>query len=839
MTITDKRNAYHVLKIDKNTATKDIRKAFTAWKKARKGKSVKKGAGTDNKRKRSEERSDNDRADKKRDDKEHSEERSASDDDSDDTETEQSYEILSNEEKRAKYDETLKMNKKQILEKIHKHCYNTDKDAASITGKAFNKLNVEQLRRIYIVYDVPQSHKILHEIPEDAPDKPKGFCLEENTLIYMWKAHQKKNHMGQSTPWANPTTRAPFSKELGREIAERKDIRNVELLTAIDTNNMKRIEYLLKHGVSPNFTVDTISKTPLLNHAIKESKPIQVIDALLKAGATPNYSDVNGMSSFLCTRNYKGTEEDKNKLLELLKTHGADANAQLRAAILANNIDGINDLIFIFGADIRHRHEGHDVLSLAAFATQHGPALLRTLLDLGASTSNTYNVQNKIHTILTVIFKFQKPGYLHLAETLIERDPQLILKHGSAGPPITIAITSKNNVMFDWCIDHGANINIIDDSHRTVLIHAIQYGTEHMVDVLLAKGQEVNAMDVGRDTALHFAILTKNIDIVRKLLGAGADINIQNSKGNTPMHYTFAYHQYEITKLLAQRGANLVLRNNNRQYAIQLCMKDERIELFKFLVEEYRKQVQPADYDIKILFDACRSKCSQAILTLLQAGFDPTIRDNATAESTLTYAIHAGHGRDVLDALIKHGADINWLYHDQRDLLMCAVLDDNIDAIQFLLQRGASVHHRDVDGVTSLHLACSIGHEDTVFMLLQAHSDPNAKSNTNSTPLMYAAEVLHDNVISMLLHAGADPNIKDNSHHTAIYYTLKNNVEEQQIEFQKKCIRVLLESGATMTPVVRERVMGLGIDVPPQQHAGKSQKTKKIPKPIAAKVKTK
>ena len=57
------------------------------------------------------------------------------------------------------------------------------------------------------------------------------------------------------------------------------------------------------------------------------------------------------------------------------------------------------------------------------------------------------------------------------------------------------------------------------------------------------------------------------------------------------------------------------------------------------------------------------------------------------------------------------------------------------EAVEILLNAGASVHARDDGGLIPLHNACSFGHAEVVSLLLRAGADPNARDNWSYTPL--------------------------------------------------------------------------------------------------------
>jgi ankyrin repeat protein len=79
-------------------------------------------------------------------------------------------------------------------------------------------------------------------------------------------------------------------------------------------------------------------------------------------------------------------------------------------------------------------------------------------------------------------------------------------------------------------------------------------------------------------------------------------------------------------------------------------------------------------------------------------------------------------------------------------------------AVSRLLDRGAAVDARAVDGTTALHWAVRADRLDTVRALLESGADASAADHYGVTPLYLAAENGNVDVIAALLEAGADAN---------------------------------------------------------------------------------
>jgi len=86
-----------------------------------------------------------------------------------------------------------------------------------------------------------------------------------------------------------------------------------------------------------------------------------------------------------------------------------------------------------------------------------------------------------------------------------------------------------------------------------------------------------------------------------------------------------------------------------------------------------------------------------------------------------------------------------------RTLLMVAVEEANLPAIELLVARGASLDLRDEQGVTALALAAEMGFQEAVEMLLAAGANPNLHDLSGMTPLDVADEHGAHDISALLL----------------------------------------------------------------------------------------
>ena len=191
----------------------------------------------------------------------------------------------------------------------------------------------------------------------------------------------------------------------------------------------------------------------------------------------------------------------------------------------------------------------------------------------------------------------------------------------------------------------------------------------------------------------------------------------------------------------------------------------------------------------------------------------------------------------VAELLHQHGAVIKLASYNTRTLLV----DGCIDAVQWLLDRGASVNLQQNDGwvsspdvtmqfgyhaiinaaikhgVSPLHLAHNS--PETMQLLIQRGADVNARNNNNLTPLHLASARGRTKSMELLIRHGANVNARDKENSTPLHLVMivsvgyvqlftQHRADNQQDDFpwlglmkdtSAEAVEVLAQHGADVT----------------------------------------
>ncbi len=163
----------------------------------------------------------------------------------------------------------------------------------------------------------------------------------------------------------------------------------------------------------------------------------------------------------------------------------------------------------------------------------------------------------------------------------------------------------------------------------------------------------------------------------------------------------------------------------------------------------------------------------------------------------LVAALCRNHFR-VAELLLEYGGNVD-VRDTRKQTALHKTIDRHdevaIDAVRFLLERGADVNARRDDLWTPLHLAVNIGELTMTRMLLDHQADVNSRNDDGQAPLhlLSRRETSQDeddgfDIAKLLLERGANVNEKDKDNATPLHLASYNK--------RLKIVRVLLDHGA-------------------------------------------
>ena len=272
--------------------------------------------------------------------------------------------------------------------------------------------------------------------------------------------------------------------------------------------------------------------------------------------------------------------------------------------------------------------------------------------------------------------------------------------------PFPTSCAPCNILLVQAIIDHGANVNAMNNRGQTALWFACCSGQMEFVKILLDAGSDSNIADKNGESCLHAAVYGScNAETIQNIIDHGALVNAANKDGATALLLACGSAQSKIVNVLlkAKADPNIPDRHGDaslHQATAANCSKETLQELMEYgaNVNAVNKKGRTA------LLLNCSYGQMDSVEALLRAGADPNIIDEV-GYSCIFAAVDGHCGKHTLRALIDHGAHVDAKRKDGTNALLCACRTGQSESVKFLLEAGAEANVVKPDGNTCLHIA--------------------------------------------------------------------------------------------------------------------------------------
>ena len=335
----------------------------------------------------------------------------------------------------------------------------------------------------------------------------------------------------------------------------------------------------------------------------------------------------------------------------------------------------------------------------------------------------------------------------------------------------------------------GSSLEARDDKGQTVLFHAVKGKQHAVIEWLTGKGRaNVQAVDKQGLTALHVAAQACDVKSAEILLKHNADVNALSSYNLTPLHCIPHSEGARLLILLHEKGAdiNAFDKDKNRLVHKAASRGDSASLLFKVASDLGVDLKAPGAQGNTPAHHAADSG-SKIILGLLnQKEIDIQAVRNAAGYTPLMLAARAGK-IEAMRFLLERGAGYNVADSDGRSLIELSIHWGNPEVISLLQEHGANYQHVTTAG-SDMHPIWKAVHEGqgaSVAKLLDGGVSVEYEHN-GVRMLQLAIEVDNLEVVRLLLERGAAVDVPDLRGWTALHSAAwSGNVETILLVLQK------------------------------------------------------
>ncbi len=556
-----------------------------------------------------------------------------------------------------------------------------------------------------------------------------------------------------------------------------------------------------------------------LLHLASEAGEFDKVKLLLDRGANIEVQDKFGYTPI-----FLATQSGKWSIVKLLLDRGANIDAQdekgqtlLHFAASGNNLDMVQFLLDR-GANI----EIQDKLAWTPilYAAQSGKwNVVKLLVSNGAKFNNEITIQG------TPLHFAVQEGNLDMVRFLLDEGVDTESQDKDNKKPLHLAVDANRLSVVKLLLDRGASVNVTDMNSQTPLGLATK---GNMIEILkkaeLDQGLLINArggnldkvkdliaqganLETNDNTALHNACSNGHLKVVEYLIDKGASLKAKNKDGKIPLELAEQKGYTDIVEILKQTQLNL-----DRELLV--AVEKEDLGKVKDNIRRGANVNAQSRLGWASVFWAIQKNNLNIVKLLVNNGADINAKDNESW-MPLHWAVQLG-SLDVVKYLVERGANINALTADGRTSLELAVQKNCVDTIEFLKKaqldldkglltavqdgdlnkveglanRGASLDTKDNNDWTLLHFAASSNKFDIVKFLLDKNANIKAKDVYGNTPLHVAAQ--YDSkleIVEFLLDKNASGiNDVNNNGSTPLHVATQGN--------KPSTVKLLLNRGA-------------------------------------------
>jgi len=358
----------------------------------------------------------------------------------------------------------------------------------------------------------------------------------------------------------------------------------MQLMEAIDNNNLESVRMLVSRGANINYRGQH-GETPLIKAMLCEDS--RICRFLLDAGADVNLATINGYSplTFACLQN-------NFELVRMLCGHHADIAERTQEGWTPLILASTNSSVFFDNMDHPFFHNLLEIVfKYAHYHPDYNPVhIVNLLLDCGADPDESnifgttslmaaasmanYPIVKSLLLKKTAIDLQDTEGKTALMYAVISTIEELIdslihmrlVSHtvklsDFMTPPMLAQIKPQFEPQKELCVNYlinnGADIRAKDKKGISILTHAARTGNLNVVKNLVGNGANVHVKSPRGITPLYAAAINGHTGIVEFLLSQDADIDTRLSDGETPLMAAVWNGQVETVALLIHKGADV------------------------------------------------------------------------------------------------------------------------------------------------------------------------------------------------------------------------------------------------------------------------------------------
>lgn len=553
---------------------------------------------------------------------------------------------------------------------------------------------------------------------------------------------------------------------------------NPPLVAACERGHVNIVRLLLAHGAMVNAParLDTA-----ISWAAIDARSLDCVRLLLQYGADPNHELLS-----------------PPLLTQIMQTSMTDDEKVAMFEVLVNNIPPV----LVDKPDV-DAYGGKTPLMEAAL--QGELIAVRWLLEHGADTGTVdngnrhalyYAVQSKNRAVVEEILKHQalenrnivasdgctvleaSIDDLPLFKLLLEANLDPEVENGKGQTALNVAAVEEKVEAVSLLLQRNVDVHHRDKVGWSPILDATGFQPNpEIARLLLERGADPQDSTRDKSTTLHHAALESRPDVLRVLLEFREylDLDARNDDDKTALSLAYesttTEEEKECIKLLIRAGAdvNYARGEDGRtllMLAAQAVPSDPNLDDCLLTAPKINENAISRRFGTALTV-ACRNANFHLASKLLDRGADvnfyaPILGSTPLIAACLPWWSLSQRGVDLDDyfsrseqlirELISRGADVNLERGSVvHNALSAAALMGSINAINYLLDKGASVGKRDPLGRQAIHFSAASGLRNFEGLCLAAGDDIRTPDNFGKNVLHWAAQFGHVKTVQSIM----------------------------------------------------------------------------------------
>ena len=413
-------------------------------------------------------------------------------------------------------------------------------------------------------------------------------------------------------------------------------------------------------------------------------------------------------------------------------------------------------------------NDGWTPLMFAAqFATK--PEFLEALINAGASYEIRDNEGNSILHFASVNNQSDIIDYV-INKQLYKDINELNGKNQNA---LFDAVSGNDNIeVIEKLIQNGCKTDLVDTEGNTLLHEATKNNNSNIIDYLLKNHlyTNINAQtDLLKYTPLHEACAySTNPEIISKLLDYGASKNKTEERGESIYQLVVKNSNENVVDYVFENFPPIKeadFKDNEGESLVHHAIQwNDNVEVIKKLRKRKFDFSEISNTKNTVLHFAAVNENPDILSYVLKHHIFKDINErDENGWTALHFAANENSNPDILNLLLRCGADYKLRTNEGRSVLMLAAKGNTDEIVKYIIQRKLyeDINEADNDGWTAfLHCARS-NKVEVLHALYDAGLDWRKKGKNGETCLTVAAENEDLSVIKFICDYGLYDNIDE------------------------------------------------------------------------------